>query len=293
MRRMKNVVVSILIFILLSAQQGMAQKKYALLVGISDYHSVYKDSEWNNIHGVNDVNLVASILSKQKFQVDKVLNGSATKSNILKHLKTIIRHVSKGAVVYLHFSCHGQPFEDFNGDEADGWDESIVPVDAPISYVKGQYEGKHHITDDELNKYTEQLRFKIGPSGYLYVIIDACHAGRASRDLDEIEITRGTKRGFSPSGKRYKAKREIATHYKLSRSAAESNVTYLEACGNTQVNIEVKKNGTYYGPLSYYISQILSKHILDTNNSWIYQVQQLMRKDIDAQNQDMVIESTK
>jgi hypothetical protein len=31
-----------------------------------------------------------------------------------------------GDIIYLHFSCHGQPFEDMNGDEADGWDESYL-----------------------------------------------------------------------------------------------------------------------------------------------------------------------
>ena len=50
-----------------------------------------------------------------------------------------------GDIVYLHFSTHGQPFEDLSGDEDDGWDESIVPVDAPIEYSKGKYEGENHL----------------------------------------------------------------------------------------------------------------------------------------------------
>lgn len=271
----------------------VGQKRYALLVGISNYHAVYKNSEWNNIHGVNDVNLVSPILVKQGFKIQKLTNNAATKANILKQLKSLSRHASKGDIVYIHFSTHGQPFEDLDGDEADGWDESIVPVDAPIEYVKGRYEGQNHLIDDELNKYTEQIRSKLGAMGHLYVVIDACHAGRASRNLDEIEITRGTKRGFTPNGKNYKAKKETATHYKLASSPAKSRVTYLEACGNTQVNMEVKKNGAYYGPMSFYIAKALSSFNLDEGNQWVYKVQQLMRQDIDIQNQDMVIETTK
>lgn len=271
----------------------VGQKRYALLVGISNYHAVYKNSEWNNIHGVNDVNLVSPILAKQGFKVQKLTDNAATKANIVKRLKALIRRTSKGDIVYIHFSTHGQPFEDLDGDEADGWDESIVPVDAPIEYVKGRYEGQNHLIDDELNKYTEQIRSKLGTMGHLYVVIDACHAGRASRNLDEIEITRGTKRGFTPNGKNYKAKKETATHYKLASSPAKSRVTYLEACGNTQVNMEVKRNGTYYGPMSFYIAKALSYSQIDEGNRWVYKVQQLMRQDIDIQNQDMVIETTK
>lgn len=271
----------------------VGQKRYALLVGISNYHAVYKNSEWNNIHGVNDVNLVSPILAKQGFKVQKLTDNAATKANIVKRLKALIRRTSKGDIVYIHFSTHGQPFEDLDGDEADGWDESIVPVDAPIEYVKGRYEGQNHLIDDELNKYTEQIRSKLGAMGHLYVVMDACHAGRASRNLDEIEITRGTKRGFTPNGKNYKAKKETATHYKLASSPAKSRVTYLEACGNTQVNMEVKRNGTYYGPMSFYIAKALSYSQIDEGNRWVYKVQQLMRQDIDIQNQDMVIETTK
>ena len=268
------------------------QKKYAMLVGISNYHSVDPKTEWNDIHGVNDVNLIESELNKQGFKVDKILDSSATKANIVKHLRMLVRKVSKNSIVYIHFSTHGQPFEDQNGDESDGWDESIVPVDASIEYIKGQYEGNNHLLDDELNKFTEQIRSKIGKHGHLYVVIDACHAGRASRDLEEISITRGTKRGFSPNGKPYRAKREVSTHYNLSSSPLMSPVTYLEACGNTQINVEIKRNGTYYGPLSYYIATILSSFNVHTDNNWVYEVKKMMSKDINLINQNMVIETS-
>ena len=268
------------------------QKKFAMLVGISDYHAVDPNTEWNNIHGVNDVNLLGPLLKKQGFMVDKIIDTSATKANIIKHLRILIRKITKNSIVYIHFSTHGQPFEDQNGDEFDGWDESIVPVDAPIEYIKGQYEGNNHLLDDELNKYTEKIREIIGKYGHLYVVVDACHAGRASRDLEEISISRGTKRGFSPNGKHYRAKREVSTHYNLSSSPFKSPVTYLEACGNTQLNIEIKRNGAYYGALSYYIATILSTHNLLTDNKWIFLVKKMMSSDINLKNQNMVIETS-
>lgn len=281
-----------LIFFLIFTLTISGQKKYAMLVGISNYHSVYPKTGWNNIHGVNDVNLIESVLNKQGFKVDKILDSSATKANIVKHLRMLVHKVTQNSVVYIHFSAHGQPFEDQNGDEFDEWDESIVPIDASIEYIKGQYEGSNHLLDDELNKFTEQIRRKIGKHGHLYVVIDACHAGRASRDFEEISISRGTKRGFSPNGKRYKAKREVSTHYNLSSSPLKSPVTYLEACGNTQLNVEIKRNGTYYGPLSFYIASVLSSYNLLTDNSWVYKVKRKMGGDPNLINQNMVIETS-
>jgi len=248
-------------------------------------------TEWNDIHGASDVKLISPILKKQGFSVDELLEEKATHKNIISRLNSLISRCVKGSIVYVHFSCHGQPFEDLDGDEQDGWDESLVPVDAPMRYRRGHYEGQNHLIDDELNKYVERLRQKVGKKGCVYVVIDACHAGRSSRDLEEVELIRGTKRGFSPNGLVYRPKREHETHYKLTTSSTKSPVTYLEACKSTQFNKEIKRKNAYYGPLSYYVAQVLANHALTSDNKWAYKVQMLMRKDAALQNQDMVIES--
>lgn len=283
----------IIILLLLCATYCYAQKKWAFLVGISNYQALNNANEWNNIHGTNDVSLIAPMLNKQGFNVCVVTETKATRDNILKQLKQLTKKVSKGAIVYLHFSCHGQPFEDKNGDEEDGWDESLVPIDAPIAYKKGIYEGRNHITDDLLAEYLDDLRFKLGSKGKLYVVIDACHAGKASRDFDGDTFTRGTKRGFSPSGKVYRAKNSKGTHFIVPIKAGQAPATFLEACKSTQINTETKKKGKFYGPMSFYIHQVLSTTQLGHNDAWTYKVQDLMRKEIDAKRQDMVIEISK
>lgn len=128
--------ITTVIFVILCVINSYAQKKYALLVGISNYYALNKANEWNNIHGTNDVSLITPTLKKQGFNVSVITDTKATHANILKQLKQLTNKASKGAIVYLHFSCHGQPFEDENGDEDDGWDESLVPIDAPIAYKK-------------------------------------------------------------------------------------------------------------------------------------------------------------
>ena len=66
-----------------------------------------------------------------------LLDEEATYENIIRQLTTFTNKTKKGDIVYLHFSTHGQPVEDLNADEDDGWDEAIVPIDAYKLYKKG------------------------------------------------------------------------------------------------------------------------------------------------------------
>jgi len=240
-----------------------AQRKRAFLVGISHYDTALTGYQWNNINGMEDVKLLCPVLKKQGFVITALLDGQATFSNIVSQVAQFTSKTKKGDIVYLHFSTHGQPVEDINGDEEDGWDESIVPIDAYKLYKKGVYEGKKHLTDDLLNKYIKKLRERIGPSGYLYVIVDACHAGTSSRANDET--IRGTHVGFTYNNKVFKPSNNKKSHYRIEALANQSNVMFVEACRPDQVNTEIIVGGKRYGPLSFNIAQTLSGYLLTTN----------------------------
>lgn len=252
-----------LVAILLSSA-AVAQRKRAFLVGISHYDTALTGYQWNNINGVEDINLLNPVLQKQGFSITTLSDRQATFDNIVRQITQLTNKTKKGDVVYLHFSAHGQPVEDLNGDEEDGWDESIVPIDAYKIYKKGVYEGQKHLTDDLLNKYIKKLREKIGPTGFLYVVIDACHAGTSSRANDET--IRGTHVGFTHNNKVFKPSISKKSHYHIEASAKMSNVLFIEACRPDQVNTEIKVDGKRYGPLSYNIAQVLSGFTL-TNNA--------------------------
>ena len=132
---------------------GNAQRKRAFMVGISHYDTALTGYQWNNINGTNDVQLLSPILKKQGFYLSTLLDDQATYQNITNQLSAFTNQTKKGDIVYLHFSTHGQPVEDLNGDEEDGWDEAIIPIDAYKIYKKGVYEGKKHLLDD---KYIHQ-----------------------------------------------------------------------------------------------------------------------------------------
>lgn len=242
---------------------GNAQRKRAFMVGISHYDTALTGYQWNNINGTNDVQLLSPILKKQGFYLSTLLDDQATYQNITNKLSAFTNQTKKGDIIYLHFSTHGQPVEDLNGDEDDGWDEAIIPIDAYKIYKKGAYEGKKHLLDDQLNTYIKKLRTKIGPSGILYVVIDACHAGTSSRANDET--VRGTKVGFTYNNKVFKPSVQKKSHYKVDASSKMSHVMFLEACRPDQVNMEIKVKDRRYGPLSYNISQALLAKPLSTN----------------------------
>lgn len=282
----------LIVVAMLLASVANAQRKRAFLVGISHYDTALTGYQWNNINGVEDVNLLNPVLAKQGFTTTTLLDNQAAYENIVRQIALFTNKTKKGDIVYLHFSAHGQPVEDLNGDEEDGWDESIVPIDAYKIYKKGAYEGQKHLTDDLLNKYVKKLREKIGPTGSLYVVIDACHAGTSSRANDET--IRGTHVGFTYNNKVFKPSTNKKSHYRIEASIKLSNVLFIEACRPDQVNTEIKVDGKRYGPLSYNIAQALSGFTLTTNaNDFVENIKRsLINTGRWPNNQNLVTETS-
>ena len=294
---MRNVIKSsIAIFALLLGVQAMyAETKRALLVGVSDYGNAMEDpNKWANISGANDVRLLTPLFTERGFTVASIVDSQATHDGITKALSKLAKDCKKGDVVYIHFSMHGQPFEDLNGDEEDGWDEALIPVDAQMSYSEGVYDGKNHLLDDELELFFNDIRNKLGADGYLYVILDACHSGTASRgDDDHI---RGTREGFTRSGKDYMPDRtqETNDYFAVSTKKGQSPVTFIEACRSYQVNREVRDvaTNTWYGSLSYYIAQAIKENKAVGSDEWIDAIKTGMANNRKLRKQNMVIEKS-
>lgn len=276
---------------------GYSQSKRAFMVGISDYSSnqhLADGKGWDDIHGENDVKLLVPTLQKQGFSIQKLCNREATANNIRKSLTSFSKKCKLGDIVYLHFSCHGQPFEDYDGDESDGWDEALVPYDALKVYMTGKYTGENHITDDELNNYLKTIRNRVGPKGFVYVVIDACHAGSSYRgdENEDSVIIRGTDKGFSKSNKQYAPRIDKRGKIKVEKSLNMANICIIEACRSYQVNREINENGQFYGSLSFYINKVLKTSKLDKNVSWMEQIPKMIKQDVRLQQQDPVIETS-
>ena len=269
---------------------GSEAKNRALLIGISDYSPQYN---WNTISGTNDIDLIKGVL--KGFSVKELRNENATYKNIIKEFERLIQQSKPADIVYIHFSGHGQPVEDYDGDEADGWDEAFVPYDAGEKYIQGVYEGDKHFIDDTLNGLLEQLRVKLGPSGALYVVMDACHAGeqfRGEEDDDEAPV-RGSIMGISKNDKQFVAKLNTVKHYPITQEPAKSNIVMMEACRSYQVNREIKRDDKFYGPLSYSVYLVLKDMPIQSGGKWFLYVEEMFNKQRPAgSSQRMVIEST-
>lgn len=284
-------------FFILQSKLVEAQNKHALLIGISNYPT-YSDNEatWPIIHGENDIRLIMPLIKKQGFNVKTLTGKDASYKNIILQLKLLSSYVAPGDIIYIHFSGHGQAIEDEDGDEADGWDEAFIPYDAQRIYRKGVYAGEKHLTDDILNRYLTDIRHKAGAGGIVYVVVDACHAGSSYRgdDVEDSTFTRGTDVGFSKTGKTYAPKIDKRGNIRIQDKTTNMAPVYmLEACRSYEVNTEIKQDGKYYGPMTYYISRQLLTIPLGFDIKWIESVRKAMDTDMRLVRQHLVMETSK
>lgn len=113
MKRVCTILFVILSVLCLSWPLASMAKKRALLIGISHYPQTTKSNPctWTNIHGSNDMRLLRGTLQKQGFRITTLTNAQATASHIRRALKRLCQQATKGDMVVIHFSGHGQPFE--------------------------------------------------------------------------------------------------------------------------------------------------------------------------------------
>ena len=103
-----------------------------------------------------------------------MVNGRATKANILRRLEDTIARAQPGDVVVFYYSGHGSQVRDRNGDElTDGLDEIICPYD--MDWDRGTY-----ILDDDLDAIFASLP----PGVLLEAFFDCCFWGADARGLE-------------------------------------------------------------------------------------------------------------
>ena len=161
----------------------------ALLIGIDDYTTV------SPLSGapVNDVKaLLPYVRDRLGFSEDGIrtlLDAEATRANILDAIANWL--VPSPGPALLYFSGHGYQQRDLDGDEADGWDETLVPVDVIVE--RGVAKGM--ITDDEIADLLSARR-----NGKMDVVIDACHSGTLTRNVADAPDWRLVKSPRLPDG---------------------------------------------------------------------------------------------
>ncbi len=236
----------------------------ALLVGIGNYDT--KATGWRRIHGDADIELLTPQLKKHGFKITSLINSQATKKNIVDALKSLAHECKSGDRVYFHFSGHGQPVIDCNGDETKDYDEAIVAYDAyrTEGYAPPHlsYRGENHLIDDEIFPLLESIRDRIGTKGQLFVVFDACYSRGLEKgdwpfpeDFDEDDLPefyRGTSDYFIPSDKSYLSSIAVPSRFKSGCTMA-----VVSACRENERNFEYKVGNRYYGALSYSLYRLM------------------------------------
>lgn len=101
-----------------------------------------------------------------------------TKANILRAMHWLVKDAQPNDSLFFHYSGHGGQTPDLDGDEDDGYDEVIYPVDFRV---------QGHIVDDQMH---DVMVKPLQPGVRLTAIFDSCHSGSAL-DLPYIYSTQG------------------------------------------------------------------------------------------------------
>jgi hypothetical protein len=155
---------------------------------------------------------------------DSTDDKKPTKENILKWFNWLANNNKNGDNLWIHYSGHGSTVIDLSGDEKDGYDETMVPVDF---MTKGQ------ILDDDIN--TILCKPIVYSGATLYFHDDCCHSGTAADlkyRLIESEI-KDNVIGYS----RYEYFTDIYGYYKKKLLDSVSKIR------NGNNIFEIKENG--------------------------------------------------
>ncbi|KAL7573324.1 hypothetical protein ACA910_011687 [Epithemia clementina (nom. ined.)] len=164
-------------------------RKRALLIGIN-----YEGQQGQLTGCHNDVGNIKKYLIEHKgFAASEMLilmddgrHHTPTRKNILDAFVKMTEYSQAGDVVFLHYSGHGGRVRDTTGDEDDGYDETLIPVD---------FQKTGQIVDDDILKILVKP-MKAGVT--MTVLMDCCHSGtvldlpyRFSADDSEMHVDQG------------------------------------------------------------------------------------------------------
>jgi len=214
--------------------------KKALIIGIN-----YIGTS-NELHGcINDAMNMKNFLKTEYGFVDKDIffmsdvsedpKKVPTKKNMIAAIKALVLGVKEGDVAYFSYSGHGSNVLDTSGDERDGKDETLVPLDLDL------------IIDDDLRK---MLVDPLPKGVKLTCIFDCCHSGTGLDLRYNYQFVGST---AVQDYKRYIT--DIDKHYKDSLG----DVVLLSGCTDDKTSIDAFIEGKAQGAMTYAFLSTMKK----------------------------------
>jgi len=178
-----------------------------------------------------------------------------TKANIMGAMKWLVKDAKAHDSLFFHYSGHGGQIRDMDGDEVDGYDEVIFPLDY-------EQKGVGIITDDIMN----DLLVRPIPDGCrLTALFDSCHSGSV---LDLVYL-------YHSNGRLKKS--EVSDRFRKTKSSA-GDVISFSGCADSQTSADVVKNGLAVGAMSYAFMKCLDENPKESYQQLLKNVREILRK---------------
>ncbi|KAJ2916612.1 hypothetical protein MD484_g3828, partial [Candolleomyces efflorescens] len=244
-------------------------KKRALLIGINYF------GQNGELRGcINDVkNVKAFLMEHWGYKQDDmvILTDDAsnprmqpTTANIIQAMQWLVNNAKPNDALFFHYSGHGGQTKDTDGDEADGYDEVIYPVD---------FESSGHIVDDMMH----DIMVKPLPEGCrLTAIFDYSTEGKIKEPNLAAEAGQGllsavTSYARGDMGGVFKSAMGLVKTATGSTSKADkiskatrtspADVISFSGCKDSQTSADTQEAGQATGAMSFaFISALTSKH---------------------------------
>jgi len=234
-------------------------RKKALCIGINYY------GQQSELHGcVNDAKEIMEFLIKHYNykEHDIVLltddsrdpRSQPTMANIRAGMRWLVDGARTHDSLFFHYSGHGGQVKDRNGDEIDGYDEVIYPVDFKTQNV---------LVDDEMHN----LMVHPLPIGCrLTAVFDSCHSGSAL-DLPYLYHADG----------RVKGSQVTADH--LAEKSTPADVISLSGCTDSQTSADTTNAaGVAIGAMSQAFITCLQKNPTASYQELLEDIRAILRK---------------
>eukprot|EP01111_Echinosteliopsis_oligospora_P007249 TRINITY_DN21_c0_g3_i1.p1 TRINITY_DN21_c0_g3~~TRINITY_DN21_c0_g3_i1.p1 ORF type:complete len:372 (-),score=111.77 TRINITY_DN21_c0_g3_i1:62-1177(-) len=222
-----------------SPTSQLTGRRRALIIGIN-----YNDNPSVHLDGcINDAVFIKYLLmSKFNFNDSNTLVLTddqsdplkrPTRQNIIQGMKWLVQGAQPGDSLWFSYSGHGGQTKDMNGDEIDGLDETILPLD---------YRTAGQIIDDEI---FQLLAANVPAGARLTAVMDSCHSG-TGMDLPFV----------------YTMGRSASSNQIATTKTTQGDVILFSSCRDDQTAADASSlSSVHTGVLSYLFCKTVEEDI--------------------------------
>lgn len=148
-----------------AAVAAAGRKGIALAIGLNSVDPKHY-AGWSGLLRAceSDANDMVAIATSKGFACTKLLTKQATRNAVITAVQKATKTLRAGDIFMMSYSGHGGQIDDFNGDEADGKDETWCLYDGQM-------------IDDEL----AELWTAFLPGVRILLLSDSCHSGTVAK----------------------------------------------------------------------------------------------------------------